>query len=114
VLFECHPLAHLCGDTETDIFFHTNSEPDPWIRYDLGASVRVHRVEVRNRTDFGAERAVPLVVELSDNDVIYREVGRQDDSFTELAVDFSRQQARYVRLRVPRVTPLHLERVAIR
>jgi hypothetical protein len=114
VLFECHPKAHLCGDTETDIFFHTNVEPDPWIRYDLGASVHVHRVEVRNRTDLGGDRAVPLVVELSDDDVTYREVGRQNDSFTEWAANFSRQRARYVRLRALKVTPLHLERVAIR
>ncbi len=114
MIADCKPSLHECGGVVSEIFFHTNTEDSPWIRYDLGASTQVSEVFVRNRSDFGLDRAVPLVVELSDDGESFREVARRKDVFDEWTAQFKGQRARYVRLLVPRRTALHLEKVEIR
>jgi len=96
------------------LLFHTQEERNPWVEFDLGSVVSVRRVEVRNRADCCGERAIPLVVELSTDRQSYSEVARADDAFSEWIAKFSAQPARYVRLRVPRKSMLHLEAVAVR
>jgi hypothetical protein len=96
------------------LLFHTKEERNPWVQFDLGAVHSVRRVEVKNRTDCCPERAVPLVVELSTDGSAFSEVDRIDEDFTEWTAKFSSQKARYVRLRVPRVSVLHLEAVVVR
>jgi hypothetical protein len=96
------------------LLFHTQEERNPWVEFDLGSVVSVRRVEVRNRKDCCGERAVPLVVELSTDRQRYSEVARANDAFSEWVAKFSAQKARYVRLRVPRKSILHLEAVAVR
>lgn len=110
----CDPEHGWCGGAVTDIFFHTEDEASPWIEFDLGAPKWVRRVEVRNRLDCCGDRAVPLVVETSDEETTWAEVAHQDEPFEHWAASFPARQARYVRLRVARKSILHLEAVSIR
>jgi hypothetical protein len=94
--------------------FHTNSEDNPWVEFDLGAPTRVRRLEVKNRSDCCHDRAVPLVAELSDDRTSWKEVARRDEIFPEWTATFPPTTARYVRLRVARNTVFHLNEVVIR
>jgi hypothetical protein len=113
-MFECNPAANQCGGAATRIFFHTREEPNPWVEIELEGVRRVGRVEVDNRSDDGGDRAVPLIVELSTDGKSYRPVAERAQRFSSWTATFTPTDARYVRLRVPRTTMLHLERVSVR
>jgi hypothetical protein len=70
-------------------------------------------VRVRNRRNCCSERAVPLVVEVSTDNEHWLEVTRNEQDFSEWKGSFAPVQARWVRLRVPRKTVLHLRRVRV-
>lgn len=106
---ECTP-PNRCGD----LFFHTQNQESPWIDFDLGAVKPVHQVEVTNRSECCAERAIPLIVEVSVDDKQWVQVARRDTDFTVWKASFPSQKARHVRFRVPRNTTLHFDEVAIR
>jgi hypothetical protein len=110
---ECHPEKSDCGGARTDILFHTKLEPDPWFEYDFGSPVTFSSLTIRNRSDYGPERAVPLVVEVSNDDKSFTEVVRREDSFATWKPSFTPQRARYLRLRVARESILHLEAVKV-
>jgi hypothetical protein len=96
------------------LLFHTDPENNPWAVVDLGAPKSIHRVEVTNRGDCCGERSVPLIVELSNDNVHWTEVAKREAEFSSWTAKFPRQTARYVKLRVPRQTVFHLEDVAVR
>lgn len=101
-----HPL-----EGASDIFFHTRTESSPWVSFDLGAGASIERIRVRNRPDCCQERAVPLVVECSLDEVTWREVARRNAPYFSWTATFPRTASRYVRLRVPRESVLHLAEV---
>ncbi|MCS6900086.1 MAG: discoidin domain-containing protein [Myxococcales bacterium] len=109
-----NPSAHICDGNITKILFHTNEEDRPWFEVDLGVPQPIRVVEVTNRTDGFQERAVPLVIELSDDHLRWREVARKNETFNHWKAKFALQHARYVRVRAQRRTFLHLEGVAVR
>jgi hypothetical protein len=94
--------------------FHTEPQADPWAMLDLGRPTAFHRIEVTNRQDCCGDRAVPLVVEVGDDNAHWREVARRDDEFSSWTIKLPSLTARYLRFRVPRQTVLHLQRVAVR
>jgi hypothetical protein len=96
------------------LMFHTETEDNPWVEIDLGAPRKVRRVEVINRADCCADRAKPLVAEVSIDRVTWTQVARNDEEFGSWKLDFSPRLARYVRLRSPRHTVLHLQAIAVR
>lgn len=100
---------------ETRFFFCTDHQDNPWVEFDLGKSAPVSRIVVKNRTDCGgcAERAVPLVVEVSQDRETWKEVARQKDSFVDWKAQFPAEEARWVRLRSLKRTYLHLQQVRI-
>ena len=109
------PAAGTVGDhRDFGLFFHTAEEESPWVEIDLGELRDVDRVMVENRDDMGAERALPLVVELGDTARHYHEVARRVEAFDRWTATFPKQQTRYVRLLVPRRTTLHLKNVEAR
>ena len=109
----CDPEKLLCGGFYMEIFFHTHIENEPWIEFDLGTPQKVSRLFVRNRHDF-RERAVPLVVEVSNDRKTFREVIRRDRVFGAWLAEFRPVETRWVRLRVAKhQTALHLETVEI-
>jgi hypothetical protein len=106
-------VTRRCVHWRLDIFFHTKEEPSPWIEIDLRAPTTISKVVVRNRLDCCWDRAVPLVVEVAESRLRYREVARQEDPFDEIVLEFAPTTARYVRLRVEKTSALHLERVSV-
>jgi hypothetical protein len=113
-LAHCQPLQHWCYDARTAIFFHTKEDDAPWVEFDLGSVQRVSRVEVKNRSDYGPERAVPLAIEVSTDGVKYWPVASRATVFDTWNAAFSPRSARYVRLTVQRKSFFHLERVSVR
>lgn len=109
----CVPAEHNCGGTKTDILFHTQEEESPWFELDLGAATSISAATVRNRTDCCQDRAIPLVLEVSDDTTTWREVARRDAPFVTWSVEFTTQTARYVRARALRRTILHLDGVLV-
>jgi hypothetical protein len=93
------------------IFFMTNDQAQPWIEYDLGKPTAIRRVVIQNRPDCCRERAIPLVVEVGDDQLKWREVARATHEFFSWEARFPTETARYVRLRVDRSTIFHLEAV---
>ncbi len=109
----CQPEKGLCGGARTLIKFHTNNEMNPWFEIDLGSDVRFSSMTIRDRSDVDEGRSIPLIVEVSNDGTSYREVTRRTSEFSVWRPSFEPQVARYVRLRVPRVTYLHLEEVKV-
>lgn len=112
-LESCHPDRIECGGVRTSIFFHTREEEQPWVEFDLGAPITFRSVSVRNRTDGFQDRAVPLVLEVSDDRQTWRQLGQRDDPFITWTSSFDAVSARYVRLRAARRTFLHLESIKV-
>jgi hypothetical protein len=110
----CDPQARRCGDyLGMTIFFHTQNERSPWLEIDLGQLQKISRVRVRNRTDCCSALALPLVVELSQDDKSWRAVGRRENNFRTWSARFEPSEARWVRVRVDGESTLHLERVSV-
>jgi hypothetical protein len=95
------------------MLFHTSEERNPWFEIDLGEIKPVRRLTVKNRADSNGERAVPLIAELSNDRSNWQVVARRDSPFTVWEPSFAPTKARYLRLRVPRLTFLHLEQVKV-
>jgi len=108
----CRSPKQSCGETPM-YFFHTLEEQNPWVEIDLGSRQAVSAVRILNRKDCCPDRAIPLVVELSDDRVKYREVGRRTRPFMTHRMDFPRQSARYVRVRALKKTWLHFRGVLV-
>jgi hypothetical protein len=111
--YECHPERSECGGATTEILFHTKLDPSPWFQYDFGSPLAFSSVTIRNRSDFGSDRAVPLVVEVSNDAQKFSEVARRTKEFTVWKPSFPTQHARYLRVRVARESMLHLEAVEV-
>ncbi len=110
---DCHPESIDCGGVRTRIFFHTLEEMNPWVEIDLQKPTKFSGVSVHNRTDAVQDRAVPLILEVGDDQKTWRQLARQDDQFKVWKAKFEPTTARYVRLRAPRVTLLHLDAVKV-
>jgi hypothetical protein len=96
-----------------DLFFHTKGEDAPWIIVDLETVRRLHRVEITNRLDCCRDRAQPLEVEVSKDGSTWKRVAYRRIEFREWNPSFSPTDARFVRLRIPRPSLLHLARLAV-
>ena len=96
-----------------DLFFHTLEEDHPWIKIDLERVESVGRFTINNRRDCCAERAIPLVVEVSLDAEAWTQVARRDEAFSDWTATINPIKARHIRISVPRRTPLHLTRVLV-
>jgi hypothetical protein len=111
---QCNPKERRCGNhIGPRIFFHTQNERSPWLELDLEDVEEISSVRVKNRSDCCGERALPLVVELSQDRTTWREVARRKRNFRKWTAKFPAQQARWVRLRVDTTSALHLEQVNV-
>lgn len=108
----CTSPAQDCVESP-DYFFHTQEEKEPWVEIDLGSKQRFSAVRAINRKDCCTDRGVPLVVEVSSDDVHWKEVARREPVFTSWLATFSPIDARYVRLHVAAKGILHLSAVRV-
>lgn len=109
----CTSPAQSCA--EDRFFFCTKEEDRPWIRFDLGKVRSLSSISVKNRTDCPgcADRAAPLVVEVSLDGEKWKEVARKGESFDSWSPSFPKTEARWLRLRAEKKTYLHLKQVRI-
>lgn len=108
------PSPHQDCAESPNYFFHTTQENDPWVMIDLGTVKQTSSVVVRNRIDCCAERAVPLVVELSTDKKTWTVVGTQTTPFESFRASFARTRARYVKVHVAKPDGiLHLKSVRV-
>lgn len=110
---DCTPRAGRCGPLVSRILFHTRDDENPWFRLDLLAPTTFSGLTVMNRAEEFADRAVPLIAEVSDDDQTWREVARRESVFSTWRPSFEPVTARYLRLRVARKSWLHLESVKV-
>ena len=110
---QCHPEKSECGGAKSDIMFHTSQDQDPWFEYDFATPLAFSSLEIRNRSECCQERAIPLVVEVSNDNKVFREVARRTDPFLTWSPKFPTERARYLRLRVLQNTFFHLEYVKV-
>ena len=103
----CSSPSHRC-DAAKSYFFHTQQESNPFIEIDLQQAQAFSKVRVINRQDCCAERAIPLVVEVSDDHKHWREVARKTETFDDWRARFPATTARWVRFRVNGNSILHL------
>jgi hypothetical protein len=96
-----------------DYFFHTREEDNPSLVIDLGEVRSISGLAIRNRTDCCGERALPLLVEVSVKRGRWTEVARRKEAFLHWTPAFEPVQARWIKLRVPRRTALHLASVRV-
>lgn len=96
------------------LLFHTNNENEPWVIFDLQKPTTIHEIDVTNRQDSYQERALPLIADVSTDRQHWKEVGRRTDAFTTWTDKFPATSVRYIRLKVGRVSTLHLKAVEAR
>jgi hypothetical protein len=111
---ECNVAERTCNGESTKMLFHTRDEDRPWFEIDLGSPTAFSEVDIENRSDCCADRAIPLAIQVSDDRTSWKEVARRTDSFSTWRAKFAKQTARYVRLEAQRRTILHLENVEVR
>jgi hypothetical protein len=99
--------VYLSMDAE-NMSFCTDNDAEPWIEFDFGRPTSFSSMTIENRRDCCAERAVPLIVEVRSDGSEYKEVTRRAHAFKIWKPAFQTVTARFVRLRVPRKTYLHL------
>jgi hypothetical protein len=105
--------AQLVDGNTADLAFHTNYEANPFVVIDLGESKSFRKVVVYNRHDCCQDRAVPLLIEVSDDGQTYYAVDERRESFEQWVADRRRAKGRYVRLRVEKSDYFHLTEVKI-
>lgn len=110
---DCDPNIGRCGSHVTLVLFHTNEDESPWFEIDLQQPTAFSSVTVVNRSDFMPERAVPLILEVSDDQATWTELARRNEVFSRWSPSFPKVTKRFVRVRVPRRTFLHLEGVQV-
>jgi hypothetical protein len=111
--YENSPTSGQVPREEAPFFFVTDIQADPWLRIDLLKATRVGGVTIGNRIDCCRARALPLIVEVSTDGATWQEVLRREDNFETWRAHFKPRVARFVRLRTPMTTFLHLSRVAV-
>jgi len=94
--------------------FHSDHENNPWVEIDLQAPKNIKRIEITNRTDCCAERASPIVAEVSTDRTNWMQVGQRETEFSRWTINFAPRTARYVRVRLIGMKTFHLNKVAVR
>jgi hypothetical protein len=93
------------GDPDT-LGFHTqDGAQQQWVVIDLGAILKFNTIVVYNRADGFEERAVPLKIEVSDDNQNYKQIAERKDKFDKWTVRKLNARGRYVRLE--NTPPLH-------
>lgn len=106
------PSSYLVDGNTDDVGVHTALEHGPGVTIDLAQVRTIERVVVYNRIEH-RERALPLVVEVSEDGRRYRELARRRTTFEKWVVSSPPVPARFVRLRADAHTYLHLNEVLV-
>lgn len=106
------PSLLVDGD-RTNLGFHTQCISRQWVSIDLGSSQEFEKVVVFNRADCCQERAVPIRIEVSNDNRSFRKVAEQNKQFDQWTADTPNAEGRYVRLMNMSNNCFHLSEVEI-
>ena len=105
--------ARLVDGITDQIGFHTNGGDQQWVVIDLGEVKKFDRIVVYNRPDCCAERAVPLRVEVSNDNRNFARIAERLETFDKWTVTGLHAEGRYLRLRNTPPNFLHLAEVEV-
>lgn len=100
------------GDPDT-LGFHTLDGGQQWVVIDLGKVRKIGRIVVYNRADGFEERAVPIKIEVSDDNQNYKQIAERKEIFDKWTVKHLHAAGRYVRLKNTPPNCFHLGEVEI-
>jgi len=100
------------GDPDT-LGFHTQDGGQQWVVIDLGRVRKINRVVVYNRSDGFEERAVPIKIEVSNDNQNYKQIAERKENFDKWTVKHLHAEGRYVRLKNTPPNYFHLGEVEI-
>jgi hypothetical protein len=95
------------------LVFHTVQEHEPWIEIDLGSRRTIHAARIVARQDCCRDRTSAGVIEVSDDQLTFREVARWGRPFKVWNPSFAPTRARFVRLRQLNDNFFHLSAISI-
>jgi hypothetical protein len=101
------------GDHD-NLGFHTNADPQgAWAVIDLGAAKKFDKVVVYNRADGYEERAVPIKIEVSNDNTNWKQIAERKEVFDKWTAKNLHAEGRYVRLKNTPPNYFHLAEVEI-
>jgi hypothetical protein len=100
------------GDPDT-LGFHTMDGGQQWVVIDLGKVQKFNKVVVYNRPDGYEERAVPIKIEVSKDNVNYTQVAERKENFSKWTARGLKAEARYLRLKNTPPNFFHLGEVEV-
>ena len=100
------------GDPD-NLGFHTESDGQQWVVIDLGSVRRFNEVVVYNRSDCCQERAVPLRLEVSKDNVNFKLLRERKEVFYAWTAKDLHAEGRYLRLLNTPPNFFHLAEVEI-
>jgi len=105
--------AQLVDGARTNLGFHSEKGPNQYVIIDLGSVRRISRVDVYNRSNCCQERAIPLRIEVSLDQMTYWQVALRNEPFEVWKAKFPATQARYIRLTDLKNDYFHLSEVEV-
>jgi hypothetical protein len=103
----------LVDGNHDNLGFHTNSGGQQWAIIDLGQVRKIHKVVVYNRADGYEERAVPLKVEVSNDNKTYKQIAERKETFDKWTAKGLGAEGRYVKLENTPPNFFHLAEVEV-
>jgi hypothetical protein len=100
------------GDPD-NLGFHTQSGGQQWVVIDLGSIRKFDKVVVYNRSDGFQDRAVPLRLEVSSDNVHFTHLRERKETFDKWTASDLHAEGRYVRLLNTPPSFFHLSEVQI-
>jgi hypothetical protein len=100
------------GDPET-LGFHTQDGGQQWVVIDLGKVRKFNKIVVSNRPDGFEDRAVPLKVEVSNDNQNFTQIVERKETFDKWTARGLHAEGRYVRLKNTTPNFFHLGEVEI-
>ena len=103
------PWKHWLLPSDRPGFHHTDDQADPWIELRLRQFGEIQGIEVVNR-DTHRARAIPLVIEVSEDGKTWQQVARWEKPDPSWRADLSKKpvRARFIRARKEGKACLHL------
>jgi hypothetical protein len=100
------------GDPD-NLGFHTQSGGQQWVVIDLGSIRKFDKVVVYNRSDGFQDRAVPIRLEVSNDNVHFTHLRERKETFDKWTASDLHAEGRYVRLLNTPPSFFHLSEVQI-
>jgi hypothetical protein len=100
------------GDPDT-LGFHTQEGGQQWVVIDLGKVRKFNKIVVYNRLEGLEGRAVPIKVEVSNDNQNYKQIAERKEPFDRWSVKGLKAEARYVRLKNTPPNFFHLNEVEL-